>query len=211
MTTTKRTPSGERAQRKRAAIVRAAHKLFLEQGFGIGMDHIAAEAGVSKVTVYNHFASKEELFLEVVRDALEQALGQTMRAMQARLCAEDDLRDTLIATARGWIEGLAQPEVLALRALITAEARRFPELGRAWRTQGPDRFAEPLAAALSARNDLDIPNMELALTQFYALVLYPHIVHSAYGDRLDPDFADDLVTTGVAMFLTYYGKERRTG
>ncbi|WP_214325789.1 TetR/AcrR family transcriptional regulator [Nonomuraea sediminis] len=203
-TTTRRAPSGERATRKRAAIVRAAHKLFLEQGFGTGMDHIAAEAGVSKVTVYNHFAGKEELFIEVVNEALEQALGRTMHTMRERLRTGEDLHDILIATARGWVEGLAQPEVLALRALITAEARRFPELGRAWREQGPDRFAEPLAAALGAREDLRVPDMELAIIQFYALVLYPHIVHSAYGERLDPRLTDDLITSGVAMFLTYY-------
>ncbi|NUR86107.1 MAG: TetR/AcrR family transcriptional regulator [Nonomuraea sp.] len=205
MTTTRRVPTGERAARKRAAIVRAARTQFLEHGFGAGMDQIAAAAGVSKVTVYNHFASKEELFSEVVSDALEQALGRTMRAMGERLRTGDDLRDILTATAREWVEGIAQPEVLALRALITAEARRFPELGRAWREQGPDRFAEPLAAALRARPDLRVPDMELAITQFYALVLYPHIVHSAYGDRLGDRLTEDLVTTGVDMFLTYYG------
>jgi TetR/AcrR family transcriptional regulator, mexJK operon transcriptional repressor len=208
MTTTgRRVPTGERAARKRAAIVLAARRQFLEQGFGAGIDHIAAEAGVSKVTLYNHFASKEELFTEVVSDALEHALGQTMRAMHERLrTGADDLRDILTATARKWVEGIAQPEVLALRALITAEARRFPELGRAWRKQGPDRFAEPLAAALGARDDLDIPKMDLAIVQFYALVLYPHIVHSAYGEWLDPQLTDDLITTGVDMFLKYYQK-----
>jgi AcrR family transcriptional regulator len=203
-TTTRRIPSGERAARKRAAIVRAARKEFLRQGFGAGMDQIAAEAGVSKVTVYNHFAGKEELFTEVVNDALEQALGQTMRAMLERLRADEDLRDILTATARDWAEGIAQPDVLALRALIAAEARRFPELGRAWREQGPDRFAQPLAAALSARDDLDIPDMDLAIIQFYALVLYPHIVHSAYGDKLDSGLTEALITKGVDMFLTYY-------
>ncbi|WP_260867639.1 TetR/AcrR family transcriptional regulator [Streptomyces sp. SAJ15] len=204
-TTSKRTPpSGERAARKRAAIVRAARKEFLRQGFGVGMDQIAAEANVSKVTVYNHFSGKEELFIEVVGDALEEALGESMRAMVERLGGVDDIREVLTATARDWVKGIGRPEVLALRALIAAEARRFPELGRAWREQGPDRFAEPLSAALAARDDLDIPDMGLAVVQFYALVLYPHIVHSAYGDRLDEDLAERLITTGVDMFLTYY-------
>ncbi|MGO4430642.1 TetR/AcrR family transcriptional regulator, partial [Streptomyces sp. MCAF7] len=49
----KRPPSGPRAELKRQAIVRAARELFLREGFGVGMDTIAAEAGVSKVTVYN--------------------------------------------------------------------------------------------------------------------------------------------------------------
>ncbi|MEO3876500.1 hypothetical protein ABGB18_47710 [Nonomuraea sp. B12E4] len=48
------------------------------------------------------------------------------------------------------------------------------------------------------------PDMHLALTQFYALVLCPRVVHSAYGERLDADFTKQLITTGVDMFLTYY-------
>ncbi|MEU5957900.1 hypothetical protein [Streptomyces sp. NPDC047525] len=50
-----------------------------------------------------------------------------------------------------------------------------PGLARA----GPDRFAEPLAQTLRSRAELHIPDMEVAILQFYALVLYPHIVHSA--------------------------------
>jgi AcrR family transcriptional regulator len=202
--TTKHIPSGERAARKRAAILRAAREVFLDSGFGTGIDQIAAKAGVSKVTVYNHFGSKEELFIEVVRDSLEQALGEPLRVMREDLRGGGDIREVLVRTARGWVRGLVDRDISALRALITAEARRFPELGRAWRERGPDRFAGPLTEALNQRNDLRIPNMDLALVQFYALVLYPHIVHSAYGDTLNEDFTDELITTGVDMFLSYY-------
>ncbi|MFF3839762.1 TetR/AcrR family transcriptional regulator [Streptomyces sp. NPDC001930] len=69
-------PTGPRAARKRQAIVRAARDLFLREGFGVGMDAIAAEAGVSKVTVYNHFGSKEALFTAVVAGALDEPLGE---------------------------------------------------------------------------------------------------------------------------------------
>ncbi|MFJ4501176.1 TetR/AcrR family transcriptional regulator [Streptomyces sp. NPDC088864] len=202
--TTKRKPSGERAARKRTAIIGAAREQFLRHGFGVGMDQIATEAGVSKVTIYNHFDGKEDLFTEVVGDALEQALGDSARAMDRRLAADEDIRDVLVAAARGWVEGIAQDEVLALRALIAAESHRFPQLGRAWRAQGPDRFAEPLAVALRRCEDLDIPDMQVAILQFYALVLYPHIVHSGYGERLAPDLAERLVQHGVDMFLSYY-------
>ncbi|MFF3641375.1 TetR/AcrR family transcriptional regulator [Streptomyces sp. NPDC002564] len=201
----KRTPpGGERAARKRAAIIGAAKEQFLRHGFGIGVDQIAAEAGVSKVTIYNHFGSKEDLFTEVVGDALEQALGDSAAAMSRPGTADADLREVLTALARGWVKGIAQDEVLALRALIAAESRRFPQLGRAWRAQGPDRFAEPLSQALRSCAELHVPDMEVAILQFYALVLYPHIVHSAYGERLSPDLAERLVERGVDMFLGYY-------
>ncbi|MFJ5138511.1 TetR/AcrR family transcriptional regulator [Streptomyces sp. NPDC088707] len=73
-------PTGPRAARKRQAIVRAARDLFLREGFGVGMDAIAAEAGVSKVTVYNHFGSKEALFTAVVAGGLDEPLGGSGRS-----------------------------------------------------------------------------------------------------------------------------------
>jgi TetR/AcrR family transcriptional regulator, mexJK operon transcriptional repressor len=197
-------PSGERAARKRAAIVRAARQEFLRKGFNAGMDVIAAKAGVSKVTVYNHFSNKEELFAEIVHEALEQAFDDTMVKMRARLGAADDIREILVSTAEGWVEGIAQPDVLALRALIAGEGRRFPELGQAWQEKGPARFTAVLSAALSEHDGLDIPDMRLAVIQFYALVLYPHIIHSAYGETFDAETTQALIDKGVDMFLRYY-------
>ena len=33
---------------------------------------------------------------------------------------------------------VARPDMMALRRLVAAEVRRFPELGTAWRRHGPD-------------------------------------------------------------------------
>src|SRR5207244_1010955 len=56
-----------RSARKRQAILDAATTIFLRQGYlGTSMDEIAARAGVSKQTVYKHFADKERLFVEIV-------------------------------------------------------------------------------------------------------------------------------------------------
>src|SRR5690606_36498040 len=49
---------------KREQILQGAKALFRELGFErASVDAIAAEAGVSKATIYNHFRSKEALFL----------------------------------------------------------------------------------------------------------------------------------------------------
>src|ERR1700739_1607386 len=62
----------------REAIVGAAQRLVLERGFGaVSMDDLAAAAGVARRTLYNQFASKEEIFREMlvrVSDQLEHAL-----------------------------------------------------------------------------------------------------------------------------------------
>ena len=54
--------------RKHAAILEAAVAEFRSAGFdATSMDRIAASAGVSKRTVYNHFPTKESLVLELQR------------------------------------------------------------------------------------------------------------------------------------------------
>jgi hypothetical protein len=52
----------------RCEISRSARRLFLEYGFdAVTVADIAAAASVSAQTVYNHFATKEELFFEAAR------------------------------------------------------------------------------------------------------------------------------------------------
>lgn len=51
----------------RAALLDAAARLFLDRGFdGAGVQAIARAAGVSKATLYEHFAGKRELFIECI-------------------------------------------------------------------------------------------------------------------------------------------------
>jgi TetR/AcrR family transcriptional repressor of mexJK operon len=205
--TRRRTPTGERADLKRRAIVDAAREVFLARGFEAGIDVIAQQADVSKVTIYNHFGSKSELFHAVIHDALTEALQQSTRALEESLAESDDIREILVQTAQGWVAGMAQPQVLALRALVAGEAQRFPELGQAWKANGPDLTSAILAEEFRKRIDageLGIPDIDLALVQLYSLVLYPHFVHAAYGERLDETRTQNLISRGVDMFLAYY-------
>ncbi|MEU8637626.1 TetR/AcrR family transcriptional regulator [Amycolatopsis sp. NPDC048633] len=208
MTETRRhTPTGERAELKRRAIVDAARETFLARGFEAGIDVIARQADVSKVTIYNHFGSKSELFHAVIHDALKEALQQSTLALEKSLAESDDIREILVRTAKGWVAGMAQPQVLALRALVAGEAQRFPELGQAWKANGPDLTSAILAGEFRKRIDageLAIPDVDLALVQLYALVLYPHFTHAAYGERIGEQRTDDLINRGVDMFLAYY-------
>ncbi|WP_419994059.1 TetR/AcrR family transcriptional regulator [Streptomyces boninensis] len=200
-------PSGQRAARKREAILDAARRVFLREGFSAGVDLLAAEAGVSKVTVYNHFGSKERLFMAVIGQTLDQALGESQEVIHERLAEAEDIRAALVETCRTWVHGLTTPEVLALRDLIAAERRRFPELGLTWLERGPTRQHAAIAAALDrlvARGRLDIPDTALAALQLAGLVLHPHLVLSQYGGGVDPRLVEQLIQGGVDLFLRSY-------
>jgi AcrR family transcriptional regulator len=202
-----RRPSGQRAERKRRAIVAAARGIFVKHGYDAGVDLIADAAGVSKVTIYNHFGSKEQLFTEVISEAFEQALGGAPDLALTGLTGTGELHETLTAMARGWVAGITRPEVTDLRLLVVGMSHRFPELARKWLERSPQRFAPVVAGVLrdlSRRGDLDVPDPDLAVIQFYALTVYPHIIRSMFAIQLDQRATEDLLTSGIDMFLSYY-------
>jgi TetR/AcrR family transcriptional regulator of autoinduction and epiphytic fitness len=70
-------PAQRLTDRKREAIIQAAIAEFRDNGFQVtSMDKIAARAGVSKRTVYNHFPSKDELFAEILTQLWESSQDQ---------------------------------------------------------------------------------------------------------------------------------------
>lgn len=79
-----------RGARTRLAIIEAAYHTFLLRGFhGASMRQIAAEAGIAVGGIYNHFKSKDDIFVAVlvehhpytdVLPAFEAAQGETIEA-----------------------------------------------------------------------------------------------------------------------------------
>lgn len=69
--------SKEKAAENRAALIRAASKLFRERGIdGVGVAEISKEAGLTHGALYAHFKSKEELALAALSHGFEQSRAQ---------------------------------------------------------------------------------------------------------------------------------------
>ena len=72
------------APERRALILDAALRTFAANGYdGAAMDEIAAAAGISKAVVYDHVASKRELYtqlLHAIRDEIERIVEEALRA-----------------------------------------------------------------------------------------------------------------------------------
>lgn len=96
---------------KRARILQAAKSIFLKMGYhATSMDQIAKEAGVTKLTVYNHFQDKANLFT----CAIEESCEESIRAKQFELTAESDFRQTLYLMCQRALSIIYLPEALML-------------------------------------------------------------------------------------------------
>jgi AcrR family transcriptional regulator len=204
--------------RKRKAIVEAATTTFLQKGYlGTSMDEIAARAGVSKQTVYKHFADKQRLFSEVVISTVKEA-SDPVHEEVLELRDSGDLEADLRDLARRQLTLVMQPRLMQLRRLVIAESSRFPELGRTFYEQGPGRTIEALAATferLTERGLLDVADPNLAAAQFNWLVMSAPLNQAMLlGDddvskRELARHADEGVRTFLAAYGTGAGRATR--
>jgi TetR/AcrR family transcriptional repressor of mexJK operon len=127
---------------KRAQIIDAARQLFLERGFErTSMDAIRDAAGVSKATLYTHYANKEALFSDVVREIVDRIAGDWLPNIAdaaVDLHTPEDLRRALIALAQRSFATLMRPEYLSLVRIVIADVHQFPQLGEIYRAAGPE-------------------------------------------------------------------------
>src|SRR4029079_7775788 len=67
----------------RRRILETADRLFYQEGVrAVGIDRIIAEAEVAKMSLYNHFPSKDDLILAVLKYREESMLGFFRSAME---------------------------------------------------------------------------------------------------------------------------------
>ena len=116
---------------KREAILAAAQVLFLGNGYeGSSMDAIAAEAGVSKLTLYSHFGDKEALYLEALkryRDAGVDALKSTLSGKQS---LREELTEVLRASTDIYIASANAARGCLLIGTASVEAVHRPSVRR---------------------------------------------------------------------------------
>jgi len=131
-----RTRAGNAMNRTRAALMSGAASAVAESGTKITMAHVAAEAGVAKATLYNHFRTREAVLDALVGHQVEQII-----AAQAGKPLEAALADAAVAISTHPVRaGLAAVEPAALAAL-----GRIDTAAEGWR-----RAAEAVTEALRA-------------------------------------------------------------
>jgi TetR/AcrR family transcriptional repressor of mexJK operon len=135
------------------AITRAASEMFLAEGFDrASLDQIAQRAGVSKQTIYSHFADKEALFRAICAELTDKLTIPLRQPTQKE--AERDLEGTLVQLGEQAMAMMLHPASLDLHRLVLSAAARFPDLGRAAYQAGAQRMIDDLSAVLIRRSHL---------------------------------------------------------
>lgn len=194
-------------EQKRAAILEAALAEFEARGFReTSMDRIAETAGVSKRTVYNHFASKDALFRAITTALSERVAQVTDYRYDPALSLEGQLR-----TIGGQVlDMLVSPGFVTLSRVALVEMIRSPDLARETynlvreRQTGLARWLTD--AADDGRLELDdaVWAADLFLGLIKSFAFWPQIL----GGQPVPDPATRgrILDSAVELFLGHYCK-----
>ncbi|MGW4770823.1 TetR/AcrR family transcriptional regulator [Nocardia sp. NPDC004278] len=121
------------ALRNREAIVAAARELVVAQGPDVGMDEIAAAAGVAVGTLYRHFPAKQDL-IEGIVTGLTEAIGRSLDSALARVeHGTSSAVDELVALLRRVVIDMRQERLIRFAVAGVAEdsLREIQARGRA--------------------------------------------------------------------------------
>jgi AcrR family transcriptional regulator len=198
-----------RAQAKYCQILDSARTLFLDQGFdATSMDAIARDAGVSKATLYVHFDDKDDLLLALVNDECKRYGPKTLWRNHG---GKIDLRKELHAIGTTFLEAFLDPRGLAVHRLIMSCASRYPRVAEVFMKSGPERCDAEVAAflrAAQAQGLVDIPDINMAATQFLSLVQGKEILKWSLSMKApSPARHRALIDNGIKVFVAAY--ERR--
>lgn len=196
---------------KRLSIIDSAARVFCREGFGgANIDLVAAEAGVSRQTVYNHHGDKANLFASVVRDISERINAGLFETLDTFPDHPKDLETELVSFAMR-LNGncLCNRDGRFLNKLIQTEGDRYPELFAAWRENGPGRLESALGARfarLALSGHLDIEDPDTTARQFLALVKSDVQIASMLGETITDDQLLRSAQSAVRTFLRAFGK-----
>lgn len=190
-----------RQAEKRAEILAAAKDVFLTNGYArTNMDQVLAKTGGSKRTLYNHFPSKDVLFVEVVR----QLSDRVLTALEPELDASD-LRGTLIRLGREYLAILLTEDGRSLFRAVFSESPHMPELRQIFLENGPGRVSRHLRRFFEAQHEnglLKVADPALAAEQFIGMIRGDlHIAALTSPDQPTSLRVEETVVQAVDIFL----------
>ncbi len=190
---------------KRHAIIETAAHLFFRNGYAAtSIEQVAADAGVSKVTIYNQFGDKRALFAASVECECEKMRGHfSLDAMP-----QGSIRERLTAIGEAIFAFLFRPEMIQFERRIAAETEAEPAIGAAFLEAGPWRMKHGFATWLRHAQDageLAMADPELAAEQFVSMCKGMGDLERRFGAEVTPENRHCRISGAVDVFLAAYG------
>lgn len=194
-------------QAKREAIIEAAAQSFMDAGFAAtSIEQVAADAGVSKVTIYNHFGDKRALFVAAVERECQKMRGHfTIDVMPA-----GSIRDHLNTIGKAMFAFLSRPEMIQFERRIAAETETEPAIGLAFLEAGPWRMKEDFSAFLKHAaefGELTVDDTYLAAEQFVSMCKGMGDLEHRFGSHVSKEDSERRIAGAVEVFLAAYAAE----
>ncbi len=193
---------------KRASIVDTAAHHFFHHGFAAtAIEQVAADAGVSKVTIYNQFGDKRALFAAAVECECAKIRGH----FSLDATPQGTIRERLTAIAEAMHAFLFRPEMIQFERRIAAETEIDPAVGLAFLEAGPWRMKEGFGAWLARETEagvLAVPDPRLAAEQFVSMCKGMGDLERRFGATVSPEERDRRIAGAVDVFLAAYGTAR---
>jgi TetR/AcrR family transcriptional repressor of mexJK operon len=143
----------------RERVLRAATSSFLARGYGSSIDDIARRAGVARQTVYQHFASKDELFKAVAGDLAKRVLVEL---------EGEDVRRSLLRFALEYRKRALGAQGIATFRTLVPEVPRFRALARDMYANTAGEMVRRLAAFLEEK--LGAPDPEFSAEMLLSML-----------------------------------------
>jgi TetR/AcrR family transcriptional regulator of autoinduction and epiphytic fitness len=192
--------------RKRQAIVDAAIAEFRSSGFeSTSMDKIAASAGVSKRTVYNHFPSKDELFAQILHELWASIAASPPPPYDPALPLRGQLLDLLSKKMAALQDGY----FLDLARVAIAEAIHSPQRAQEMVARLSVKEEAIIAWLRDAQADGKLTRADPVLAsqilhgQLKTFAFWPQVTLNQ--PPLDEATQRQVVEATVEMFLAYAG------
>ncbi|ALN94206.1 MULTISPECIES: TetR/AcrR family transcriptional regulator [Lysobacter] len=201
-------PAPRLTDRKRAAILEAAVAEFRQAGYdATSMDRVAASAGVSKRTVYNHFPSKDALFAQILQQLLQRAVASPELAYRP----DRPLRPQLLELVQQKLRLLHDEDFIELVRVAIAAIIPSPERAQEMFARMGDK-EEGLtvwirAAAADGRLKTQDPRFASMLLQgmIKGFAFWPQITMGQ--PVLTAAQRDQVANTATDMFLAHFAAE----
>ena len=129
-------------------ILKAASKLFLRAGLQrTSMDKLAAEAGVSKQTLYTHFKNKDDIFRAVIKAKVKEHRIDPAQALPS----DHDIETILSRMGHDLLTLITDREVVDMFRVVIGESRTYPKIAKLFYESGPDQAISVMARQLEAQ------------------------------------------------------------